>query len=96
MFNNQSGGGGSGSGGKASLVMKDTTKNTPFIKYYEKSYTENSSAEAIKSKFHENTKKRIREKAKNGHSNYITYLELNPSLERPDVYDGIYLNLRSC
>ena len=48
-----------------------------------------ASVEEIMSKFYEDLRNSVRRKADSGRSKYITYLEINPTLETPKVYDSL-------
>ena len=63
--------------------------NLKEIKHYDNLIETYSCIEEIVSKFYEDIKASIRSKAENGRSKYVTYIEINPSLETPSIYNTI-------
>ena len=59
------------------------------IEHYEKLIATFSSKEDIKEKFMEENRQSIHRKAQRGQSKYIKYLQINPSLETPNIYKNI-------
>ena len=59
------------------------------IKHYENLITKYADVNEIKRKFEEEVKTTIKQKAEKGRSKYVTYLEVNPHLETPTVYEKI-------
>ena len=71
-------------------VIKEAKKyKLKEIRHYEKLVQSFASVEEIISKFYEDLRNSIRRKAESGRSKYITYLEINPTLETPKVYDSL-------
>jgi hypothetical protein len=59
------------------------------IKHYEKLIESYENVDEIIDEFYGGLRDSIRQKAASGRSKYITYLEVNPSLETPKIYDEI-------
>ena len=59
------------------------------VKHYDDLVNKYSSVEDIVNEFNEDVKAKIRSKAENGRSKYITYLEINPELETPQIYEQL-------
>ena len=64
--------------------------NLKEVRHYDSLMEMYSSAEEIVSNFFDKIRTSIRQKAENGRSKYATYLEINPSLETPTIYDKLY------
>ena len=60
-----------------------------FVNHYTKLLRTYNSANDITDKSLQDMRDRIRLKAERGQSRYITYIELNPTLRRPQIYDSI-------
>ena len=60
--------------------------NLKELKHYVNLSTNYTSKDEIVTKFSDNIKSNIRQKAAKGKSKYITYLQINPNLETPSVY----------
>ena len=56
------------------------------VLHYDKLLSDFASAEEIVENFFETIRKSIQKKAEEGKSKYITYMEINPGLETPEVY----------
>ena len=59
------------------------------VLHYDKLLSDFASAEEIVERFFETVRTSIRKKADDGKSKYVTYTEINPGLETPEVYSKI-------
>ena len=64
--------------------------NLKEVRHYDNLLEMYSSAEEIVSNFFDKIRTAIRQKAENGRSKYATYLEINPNLETPAIYNNLY------
>ena len=56
------------------------------VRYYDKLIKDHSNVDEITAKFYDKIRNDIRNKAANGRSKYITYLQINPHLNSPTCY----------
>ena len=56
------------------------------VRYYDKLINDHSNVDEIIAKFYDKIRNDIRNKAANGRSKYITYLQINPHLNTPTFY----------
>ena len=64
--------------------------NLKEVRHYDNLLNTYSSTEQIVNQFFDMTRRSIRQKAENGKSKYRTYLEINPELESPPIYNKLY------
>ena len=64
--------------------------NLKEVRHYDDLVEMYSSPEEIVSKFFDKVRTSIRQKAENGRSKYATYLEINPELEPPIIYNKLF------
>ena len=64
--------------------------NLKEVRHYDDLVEMYSSPEEIVSKFFDKVRTSIRQKAENGQSKYATYLEINPELEPPIIYNKLF------
>ena len=63
--------------------------NIKEVRHYDKLLEKYSSTEEIVDEFYDDIKTSIRSKATSGKSKYITYLQINPELETPQIYQQL-------
>ena len=64
--------------------------NVKEVRHYDNLLNTYSSTEQIVNQFFDMTRRSIRQNAENGKSKYRTYLEINPELESPPIYNKLY------
>ena len=69
------------------IVCQSRDTKTNFIKHYDRLLQQYTSEDDIISEATEKIKSDITDKANNGRSKYCAYLELNPMMERCQIYD---------
>ena len=69
------------------IVNQSKMYKSNFINYYENLHKNYKTAEENTEKSILEMKERIKQKASQGRTKYSTYLEINPSLCKPNVYD---------
>ena len=72
------------------IIRKARDVKSTFITYYTKLIDDYDSAAEILERSMQYMKEEVESKAQQGKSRYVTYLQLNPSLSRPSIYD-IYI-----
>ena len=71
------------------IIRQALDSRCTFIIHYVKLLQTYNSANDITEKSLQDMRDRIRLKAGRGQSRYVTYIELNPTLSRPEIYDSI-------
>ena len=69
------------------IVNQSKMYKSNFINHYKNLHKNYKTAEEITEKSILKMKERIKQKASQGRTKYSTYLEINPSLCKPNVYD---------
>ena len=67
-------------------------QNITFVKYYDNLVRTYNNKDEIKQQFFNDIKNSIMTKMRNNRSKYITYLQINPNLKIPDIYENIINN----
>ena len=71
-------------------IMKEARKHKlKEVRYYDELINKYSSVEEIVKEFFQQTRSDIQNKAEKGQSKYVTYLKINPTMSRPDIYNNI-------
>ena len=71
------------------IIRQALDARCPFINHYVKLLQTYNSANDITEKSIQDMRDKIQLKAGRGQSRYLTYIEINPTLSRPDIYDSI-------